>query len=144
MKRLIKATPLIILISVVALATERPDTTLRAGLRAGCDGESAYQPARQDSVKPRSRTRPFDSRNGEIFFTRAYQLHQGQRYEEAIEDFKRSVALGYRAETAMYNIACGYSILNDKDIALAWLERALGEGFDRTDLVREDSDLDHL
>ena len=35
----------------------------------------------------------------------------------------------------MYNVACGYALLNDKDNALFWLNRSLRAGFDRGDLL---------
>ena len=71
-------------------------------------------------------------------------MHQADHYIEAIEAFSHSIGLGYRQATAMYNVACGYALLNDKDNALFWLERSLAVGFDRTDLLKTDSDLDPL
>jgi tetratricopeptide (TPR) repeat protein len=83
-------------------------------------------------------------RDGQEWYERAYRLHSADRYPEAIDAFKRAADLGYRKATAMYNIACGYSLLNNKENALAWLERGLDSGFSRTDLLAEDSDLDPL
>ena len=83
-----------------------------------------------------------DSRDGQYWFNRGYEFHQSDRYQQAIEAFAHSIDLGYRQATAMYNIACGFALLNDKENALTWLERALSLGFDRTDLLRNDSDLD--
>jgi len=83
-----------------------------------------------------------DSRDGQYWFNRGYELHQSDRYQQAIEAFAHSIDLGYRQATAMYNIACGFALLNDKENAVVWLERALSLGFDRTDLLRNDSDLD--
>src|SRR6267142_7130907 len=83
-------------------------------------------------------------RNGEEWFNRGYELHSSDRYPEAIQAFKHSIALGYRQATAMYNIACGYALLNDKENAVVWLERPLAFGFARADLLRSDSDLDSL
>lgn len=83
-----------------------------------------------------------DSQDGQYWFNRGYEFHQSDHYQQAIEAFAHSIDLGYRQATAMYNIACGFAQLNDKDNALTWLERALSLGFDRTDLLRNDSDLD--
>jgi Flp pilus assembly protein TadD len=85
-----------------------------------------------------------DVRDGEYWFSRGYALHQSDHYIEAIEAFTHSIGLGYRQATAMYNVACGYALLNDKENAIFWLERSLTVGFDRTDLLRTDSDLDPL
>ena len=88
--------------------------------------------------------RKSETRDGEYWFNRGYSLHQSDQYIEAIEAFSHSIGLGYRQATAMYNVACGYALLNDKDNALFWLNRSLAAGFDRGDLLRDDSDLDPL
>jgi tetratricopeptide (TPR) repeat protein len=97
-----------------------------------------------------SRVKVNDSENentqqdGPYWFNRGYALHQSDHYVEAIEAFSHSIGLGYRQPTAIYNVACGYAHLNDKDNALFWLERAFASGFDRADLLKTDSDLDPL
>jgi tetratricopeptide (TPR) repeat protein len=85
-----------------------------------------------------------ETRDGEYWFSRGYALHQGDQYIEAIEAFSHSIGLGYRQATSMYNVACGYALLNDKDNALFWLNRSIAAGFDRADLLSGDSDLDPL
>src|ERR1044071_2272393 len=85
-----------------------------------------------------------DSHDGQYWFNRGYEFHQSDRYQQAIVAFANSIDLGYRQATAMYNIACGFALLNDKENAVVWLERALSLGFDRTDLLRNDSDLDPI
>lgn len=85
-----------------------------------------------------------ESSDGQYWFNRGYEFHQSDRYQQAIEAFAHSIDLGYRQATAMYNIACGFALLNDKENALTWLERALSLGFDRADLLRSDSDLDPI
>ena len=87
---------------------------------------------------------PKESQDGQYWFSRGYALHQSDRYVEAIEAFTRSISLRFRQATCMYNVACGYALLNDKDNALFWLERSLAVGFDRGDLLKVDSDLDPL
>jgi tetratricopeptide (TPR) repeat protein len=100
--------------------------------------------ARDDSQHKFKEVGDNESRDGQYWFNRGYELHQSDRYQQAIEAFAHSIDLGYRQATAMYNIACGFALLNDKENALTWLERALSLGFDRTDLLRDDSDLDLL
>lgn len=87
---------------------------------------------------------PKESQDGQYWFSRGYALHQSDRYVEAIEAFTHSISLRFRQATCMYNVACGYALLNDKDNALFWLERSLAVGFDRGDLLKVDSDLDPL
>jgi tetratricopeptide (TPR) repeat protein len=83
-------------------------------------------------------------RDGAYWFNRGYQLHQSEKYMDAIEAFSHSIGLGYRQATALYNVACGFAMLDDKENGLFWLERALTAGFDRVDLLWSDSDLDPL
>jgi len=85
-----------------------------------------------------------ETRDGEYWFSRGYSLHQSDRYIEAIEAFTHAIGLGHRQATSMYNVACGYALLSDKENALFWLNRSLGAGFDRADLLSNDSDLDSL
>lgn len=82
--------------------------------------------------------------DGAYWFDRGFELHQSDRYVEAIEAFSQSIALNHRQATSMYNVACGFALLNDTENALFWLERSLAGGFDQTDLLRTDSDLDPL
>lgn len=95
-------------------------------------------------VKPKDKVPAKEELNGEEWFARAYSFHQSDRYAEAIESFKHALDLGYRKPTAMYNIACGYSLLNDKENALLWLQRSIDAGFDGAELLADDSDLDPL
>ena len=44
----------------------------------------------------------------------------------------------------MYNIACGYSLLNQKDKAFEWLEKAINNGFAQFANLDADKDLDNI
>lgn len=85
-----------------------------------------------------------ENRDGSEWFSQGFSLHQSGHYVEAIDAFSHAIGLGHRQPTCMYNVACGYALLNDKENALFWLDRALGSGFDQVSLLREDSDLDSL
>jgi tetratricopeptide (TPR) repeat protein len=82
--------------------------------------------------------------DGAYWFKRGYELHYSDRVVEAIDAFAQSIGHGYRQATSMYNIACGFSRLNDNDNALFWLERAFAMGFDQVELLKTDSDLDPI
>lgn len=116
----------------------------------GNNGLRGTDKAKRESVEnPNPRTAKVEdgkneTRDGEYWFSRGYALHQSDHYIEAIDAFTRSIGLGYRQATAMYNVACGYALLNDKENALFWLDRSLAVGFDRADLLKTDSDLDAL
>ena len=52
--------------------------------------------------------------------------------------------LGYKADSAMYNLACAYSIKGDRDSGLNWLAKAINAGFDSPDKLRSDPDIQLL
>lgn len=129
---------LLLLFAIILSPALRPASRVLA--RSDKSSESERLSDIQQKVKANDSDK--EDRDGQAWFSRGYQLHSADRYPEAIEAFKHSIDLGYRKETAMYNIACGYSLLNDKENALSWLERALDNGFSRADLLRTDADLD--
>jgi len=77
-------------------------------------------------------------------FQRAFEAHSAGRYDEAIAGFTKAAEMGFVPSTCYYNIACGHSLKGEKDLAFEWLEKALKAGFNRNDLLQEDSDLDPI
>ncbi len=57
---------------------------------------------------------------------------------------EKAVKLGANTANDLYNVACAYSLLNDKDKALAWLDRAVSAGFDDARLMETDTDLANI
>jgi len=143
MKANLKRLALLALVSIVSL-------TAYSQASRGYDGLRDSDKAKRGSDEKASLRREKDedgkneTRDGEYWFSRGYALHQSDHYIEAIEAFSHSIGLGFRQATSMYNVACGYALLNDKDNALFWLNRSLAAGFDRADLLKDDSDLDPL
>jgi Flp pilus assembly protein TadD len=143
MKAHLKRLALLALVSIVSLTVYSQSPRGSNGLREsdkskrGSVQNTSLRMAKDEDGKN-------EARDGEYWFSRGYSLHQADHYIEAIEAFSHSIGLGYRQATSMYNVACGYALLNDKDNALFWLNRSLAAGFDRADLLRDDSDLDPL
>ena len=81
---------------------------------------------------------------GRAWFNVGYASLAGDRPEAAVEAFKKALDLGYRKPTTMYNLACSYARLDQKDPAFDWLFKALDAGFDGTGTLRGDDDLDNL
>jgi hypothetical protein len=54
---------------------------------------------------------------------------------------EKAAALGADSAIDLYNIACGYAILGQKDKALDWLDRAVAAGFTDRSLLERDPDL---
>jgi len=78
------------------------------------------------------------------WFNLGYARIEGDRAREAIPAFRRALDMGYRKPTTMYNLACAYSVLDQKDEAFGWLFKALDAGFDASGTLRGDDDLDNL
>lgn len=64
-----------------------------------------------------------------------------RRLDESIDAFQRSIDARQKESTAMYNIACAYSLKGDTASAMTWLEKAVEEGFGGDDKLRNDPDL---
>jgi len=62
----------------------------------------------------------------------------------AIEAFQRSLDMGYRPETSMYNLGCAYAHLGQRDTSLEWLHRASAAGYDVGGQAAGDQDLDNV
>jgi tetratricopeptide (TPR) repeat protein len=81
---------------------------------------------------------------GRAWFNLGYASLAGDRPEAAAEAFRKALDLGYRKPTTMYNLACAYSRLDQKDAAFDWLFKSIEAGFDSAGHIRSDDDLDNL
>ena len=81
---------------------------------------------------------------GRAWFNLGFASLAGERPEAAAEAFQKALELNYRKPTTMYNLACSYARLDQKDAAFDWLFKALDAGFDATGTLRGDEDLDNL
>ncbi|HYX21998.1 MAG TPA: M56 family metallopeptidase, partial [Thermoanaerobaculia bacterium] len=82
--------------------------------------------------------------SGRAWYNLGFALLAGDRAEEAASPFRKALDLGYRKPETMYNLACTYARLDQKDAAFDWLFKALDAGFDQTSTMRWDDDLDNL
>jgi tetratricopeptide (TPR) repeat protein len=82
--------------------------------------------------------------SGRAWFNLGYTSLQARDFATAIDAFNRCIALGYRVETAAYNIGCAHALQGQRDAAFDWLGRARRDGFDLGDYLAGDDDLDSL
>ena len=82
--------------------------------------------------------------SGRAWWNAGYASLEGDRPEDATAPFKKALDLGYRKSVTMYNLACSYARLDQKDAAFDWLFKALDSGFDEAWTMRFDEDLDNL
>src|SRR5262245_50613193 len=80
---------------------------------------------------------------GQGWFRLAYSLHAMGKYSEAINAYQKCIAIG-NSPIAMYNLACSYAKLNDKDKAFEWLKKAVTAGFTQVQQIKSDTDLETL
>ena len=83
-------------------------------------------------------------KHGGDWYSRGMELHNEERYDEAIEAFRHAIDEGTRVEAATYNIACGYARKGDADRAIEWLKKSVEEGFELSSYIDKDDDLDSI
>jgi tetratricopeptide (TPR) repeat protein len=74
----------------------------------------------------------------------ALQKLQGKEYEDAEKILKRIVKAVPNDSTALYNLACLYSLTSKKEKALDYLEKSIKAGFTNAGHIQKDSDLDNI
>ena len=120
--------------SSVAPESEIPPAEQTAAVEATAPEAPAFAPASGKKLR----------KNGGDWYSRGMELHNDERYDEAIEAFRHSIEEGHRVEAATYNIACGYARKGDTDRAFEWLQKAMDEGFELGSYLDRDDDLDGL
>ena len=66
------------------------------------------------------------------------------KYNLALMALQQAERLNSRDNIVMYNIAAAYSLSDDTDLALEYLDKALREGFNNYDAIRFDPDLSNV
>ncbi len=102
--------------------------------------------ARADWTMAAKRAREIAGRHpqmGSVWFTLGYAEIRSERPAAAAEAFQKALDLGYRKPASLYNLACSYARLDQKDRAFDFLFKALDAGFNSNSL-RHDEDLDKL
>lgn len=64
-----------------------------------------------------------------------------RKTSEAIDAFQRSIAAGQKSGSAMYNIACAYALAGDVKNGMAWLDKAIENGYSGDDHMVTDPDI---
>ena len=79
------------------------------------------------------------------WFYLGYAHHANGDLDKALPAHKKSAALGGQTKnTALYNIACVYSLKNDKDKAFDYLAQAVDAGFVDTAQMKSDGDFKNI
>ena len=79
-----------------------------------------------------------------IWMDQGLKYLQIRRYELAIKEFTLILAVQPKNDTALYNLACAYSLWKRIPEALDFLERAVKNGFTDVEHMEKDTDLDNI
>ncbi|MBK5259749.1 MAG: hypothetical protein JJE51_09155 [Thermoanaerobaculia bacterium] len=85
-----------------------------------------------------------NSKDGEEWFDAGLDLLRLRMTEEAIDSYLHAIKLGQKTSTAMYNLACAYSLKGDVDSGILWLQRSIENGFDSVHKLDSDPDIARL
>lgn len=80
-------------------------------------------------------------------FEESCKLLTDKKYDEAIAGFRKIYDKKPETETgatSAYNLACAYSLLDKKEDALNWLEKAIAGGFLDVEHIKQDTDLTNV
>jgi beta-lactamase regulating signal transducer with metallopeptidase domain/tetratricopeptide (TPR) repeat protein len=151
--------------AVVTLRTDAPCDGEAPAAKPAAEPEEAQEPVPApesaeadvavDAVAPEAPEPPEAPASGFVqaskkkhregsWYAQGMELHNEERYDEAIAAFQHSIEEGERVEAATYNIACGYARKGDGARAFDWLQKAIEEGFDADSYLAKDDDLDSL
>jgi len=85
-----------------------------------------------------------DPKDAQAWHMLGYSLHLAGKLDEALPVHKKATEFPTTAPVAAYNVACVYALQGKPDDAFAWLDKAIGFGFDRPEQLEGDSDMDPL
>ncbi len=84
-----------------------------------------------------------EPKNGRAWYRLGYALHSMGNFEQAAWSYQRAVEIAGNP-LAMYNLACSYARLKDKDKAFEWLNKSINSGFFGSTQLQTDADLASL
>ena len=85
-----------------------------------------------------------DPKDAQAWHMLGYSLHMAGKLDEALPVHKKAAEFPATAPVATYNVACVYALQGKTDEAFAWLDKAIAVGFDQTDQLEIDTDMDSL
>lgn len=92
------------------------------------DRQQSRQTRKAEPAPPPSRENPYRDSGVKKF--------KDYDYEGAIEDFEKSLQISPKDIATHFNIACAYSLMENKDKAFYHLDRAVAQGFDDRERIK--------
>lgn len=81
-----------------------------------------------------------EPKNGRAWYRMGYAFHAMGNFEQAASSYQHAIEIGNNP-IAMYNLACSYARLKDKDKAFEWLNKSISSGVIGPTQVSNDTDL---
>lgn len=105
--------------------------------------QSEYQRApRRDYQRPASRPTPKPKNNP--FKKSGIEKYKDYDYDGAIEDFEKALQINPKDVAVHFNLACAYSLTENKDKAFEHLDKAVQLGFSDFEKIKEHDALAYL
>ena len=98
----------------------------------------------EDTLDRYDALRASASKNGGAWFESGLDLLRLRRLDESIAAFDQAARLDAKTSTALYNMACAYSLKGDVRAAADTLRKAVENGFDSGEKILNDPDLRNL
>lgn len=114
------------------------------GFNSGIWGQHRERSKWRDSARRFEEYAQKHPEKGRAWYNLGYASLAAERPEQAVEAFQKALNLSYRPGATMYNLACSYAHLDQRDLAFDWLFKAIDAGFDEASTIRRDEDLDNL
>ena len=83
-----------------------------------------------------------ESGNNLAIYKLASLYYSEKKYNEAIENYLKLVP--NKNPAVLYNLACTYSLIDNKSEALKYLQEAVNNGFSQVSLLKTDNDLENI
>ncbi len=115
---------------------------IREGIRSGLKGSGSDR-----LEEALAEYRDLHSRNesdGNAWFSAGFDLLRLRQLDQSIDAFQQAISHGSKTSTAMYNLACAYSLRGDTATGMHWLQKSVEQGFDSTDKLDNDPDIARL
>lgn len=74
----------------------------------------------------------------------AMRLLQGKKFKESIKIYEKILRTNPKDSTALYNLACAYSLMGDKNNAVKYLRMSVAAGYTNFSHMGRDGDLDSI
>ncbi len=76
--------------------------------------------------------------------TIAFFYANQEKYDRSIDVFQKIITAQPQESVYYYNIACLYSIQNQKEASISWLKKAVEKGYDNLERIKTDTYLDNI